>query len=152
MTEHIARLLVEFRLANIDVVPPGWIDRLLAQCDIPYVEIWDVSHQMYESQVCDNPCSIEPNSHFSCKAKVPPFSSQSAVQIHSASAAICVLFEDWLEAEKHSSGAYFLADCIDSAVEQYSESWQQRMLRGSRTRVMNTFVPQDTLFHVDIYA
>jgi nuclear pore complex protein Nup155 len=50
-------------------------------------------------------------------AKVPPFSSQSAVQI--LSAAICVLFQDWLEAEKHSPGAYFPADRIDSAVEQY---------------------------------
>jgi nuclear pore complex protein Nup155 len=50
-------------------------------------------------------------------AKVPPFSSQSAVQI--LSAAICVLFQDWLEAEKQSPGAYFPADRIDSAVEQY---------------------------------
>jgi nuclear pore complex protein Nup155 len=50
-------------------------------------------------------------------AKVPPFSSQSAVQL--LSAAICVLFQDWLEAEKHSPGAYFPVDRIDSAVEQY---------------------------------
>ncbi|KAF8507029.1 nucleoporin [Russula emetica] len=96
--KHIARLLVEFQLANTDVVPPGWVVRMLARCSIPYVEIWDVIHQMYESQV-------------------PPFSSQSAVQI--LSAAICVLFQDWLEAEKHSPGAYFPADRIDSAVEQY---------------------------------
>lgn len=56
MTEHIARLLVEFQLANTDVVPPGWVVQVLARCGIPYVEIWDVFHQMYESQVRDNPC------------------------------------------------------------------------------------------------
>lgn len=67
MTEHIARLLVEFQLANTDVVPSGWVVRMLARCGIPYVEIWDVFHQMYESQVCDNTCFIEPNSHFYCK-------------------------------------------------------------------------------------
>jgi hypothetical protein len=55
MTEYIARLLVEFQLTNTDVVPPGWVVRVLARCGIPYVEIWDVFHQMYESQVCDNP-------------------------------------------------------------------------------------------------
>ena len=67
MTEHIARLLVEFQLANTDVVPPGWAVRMLARCSIPYVEIWDVFHQMYESQVCDNLRFIVPNSHFSRK-------------------------------------------------------------------------------------
>ena len=53
MTEHIARLLVEFQLANTDAVPSGWVVRVLARCGIPHVEIWDVFHQMYESQVCD---------------------------------------------------------------------------------------------------
>ena len=116
MTEHIARLLVEFQLANTDVVPPGWVVRVLARCGIPYVEIWDVFHQMYESQVCDNPCFYS-SRILTSLAKVPPFSSQSAVQL--LSAAICVLFQDWLEAEKRSPGAYFPADRIDSAVEQY---------------------------------
>lgn len=53
MTEYITRLLVEFQLANTDAVPPGWVVRVLARCGIPYAEIWDVFHQMYESQVCD---------------------------------------------------------------------------------------------------
>lgn len=53
MTEHVARLLVEFQLANTDAVPPGWVVRVLARCGIPYVEVWDVFHQMYESQVRD---------------------------------------------------------------------------------------------------
>lgn|SRR6266850_2122618 len=54
--------------------------------------------------------------------KVPPFTSQSAVQI--LSAAICVLFQDWLEAEKHTPGEYFPADRIDSAVEVYLRELQ----------------------------
>ena len=53
MTEYITRLLVEFQLANTDAVPPGWVVRVLARCGIPYAEIWDVFHQMYESQVRD---------------------------------------------------------------------------------------------------
>jgi len=101
--KHIARLLVEFQLANTDAVPPGWVVRVLSRCGIPHVEIWDVFHQMYESQV-------------------PPFSSQSAVQI--LSAAICVLFQDWLEAEKHTPGEYFPADRIDSAAELYLRELQ----------------------------
>ncbi|KAI0304810.1 nucleoporin [Russula brevipes] len=116
--KYIARLLVEFQLTNSDVVPPGWVVRVLARCSIPYVEIWDVFHQMYESQV-------------------PPFSSQSAVQI--LSAAICVLFQDWLEAEKHSPGEYFPADRIDSAVGLYLRELEsgdaQRVTREGYERV-----------------
>jgi len=94
----LARLLVEFQLANADVAPSGWAVRVLARCGIAYMEIWDVFHQMYESQV-------------------PPFTLQSAIQ--TLSAAICVLFQDWLEVERQSPGEYFPADRIDSAVEQY---------------------------------
>jgi hypothetical protein len=64
-TEHIARLLVEFQLDNTDVVPPGWVVRVLARCSIPYVEIWDVFHQMYESQVCDVIIQVLSNSQYS---------------------------------------------------------------------------------------
>ena len=49
---YLARLLVEFQLANADVAPPGWAVRVLARCGIAYMEIWDVFHHMYESQVC----------------------------------------------------------------------------------------------------
>jgi hypothetical protein len=52
MIGELARLLVEFQLANADVAPPGWAVRVLARCGIAYMEIWDVFHQMYESQVC----------------------------------------------------------------------------------------------------
>lgn len=70
-------------------------------------------------------------------AKVPPFSSQSAVQI--LSAAICVLFQDWLEAEKHSPGEYFPADRIDSAAELYLKELEtgdaQKVTREGYERV-----------------
>lgn len=47
----VSGLLVRFRLANKGEVPPGWVSRLLSQCTVPYVEIWEVLHNMYESQV-----------------------------------------------------------------------------------------------------
>jgi nuclear pore complex protein Nup155 len=69
--------------------------------------------------------------------KVPPFSSQSAVQI--LSAAICVLFQDWLEAEKHTPGGYFPAGRIDSAMATYLGELQagdaQRATREGYERV-----------------
>jgi hypothetical protein len=55
MIEFLARLLVEFQLANADVAPPGWAVRVLARCGIAYMEIWDVFHKMYESQVRRSP-------------------------------------------------------------------------------------------------
>jgi nuclear pore complex protein Nup155 len=47
------------------------------------------------------------------------------------SAAICVLFQDWLEAEKRTPGEYFPADRIDSAVELYLRELE----RGDTQRV-----------------
>lgn len=49
---HVASLLVRFALANKDVVPYGWASRILVQCGVPYGEIWDLLHEMYESQAC----------------------------------------------------------------------------------------------------
>jgi nuclear pore complex protein Nup155 len=55
------------------------------------------------------------------------------------SAAICVLFQDWLEAEKRSPGAYFPVDRIDSAVELYLRELErgdtQRTTREGYERV-----------------
>jgi hypothetical protein len=48
---HIAALLVRFVLVNKGVLAFGWAPRVLVQCRVPYVEIWDVFHEMYESQV-----------------------------------------------------------------------------------------------------
>ena len=83
------------------------------------MEIWDAFHEMYESQVRHGSETIKPgfSNFFLLWAQVPPFSLQSAIQ--TLSAAICVLFQDWLEVERHSPGEYFPADRIDSAVEQY---------------------------------
>lgn len=38
-------------LANKNDVPSGWVSRLLVQSNVPFVEIWEVLHNMYESQV-----------------------------------------------------------------------------------------------------
>lgn len=48
---HIATILVRFALNHKGVLPYGWAPRVLVQCGVPYVEIWDVFHEMYESQV-----------------------------------------------------------------------------------------------------
>ncbi len=48
---HIATLLVRFTLAHKNELPHGWAPRILIQCGVPFVEIWDVFHEMYESQV-----------------------------------------------------------------------------------------------------
>ena len=53
-------LLVRFHLAHVDDIPPGWVPRILVQCGIPYAEIWDVLHQMYDSQVRRSLCSTAP--------------------------------------------------------------------------------------------
>ncbi len=43
--------MVRFLLANKTLLPAGWAARLLVQCGIQFGEIWDVFHEMYESQV-----------------------------------------------------------------------------------------------------
>ena len=50
---HIASLLVRFELANKGLTPYGWAPRILIQCGVPYPEVWDILHEMYESQVCN---------------------------------------------------------------------------------------------------
>ena len=47
----VSQLLVRFMLANKDGVTSGWVSRLLVQSNVPFVEIWEVLHNMYESQV-----------------------------------------------------------------------------------------------------
>lgn len=60
-SEHIATLLIRFALNHKGVLPYGWAPRILVQCGVPFLAIWDVLHEMYESQVCDSDtcfCSI----------------------------------------------------------------------------------------------
>ncbi|TFK57029.1 nucleoporin [Heliocybe sulcata] len=98
---YIASLLVRFGLANKGVLPYGWAPRVLAQCGVAFGEIWDIFHEMYESQV-------------------PPFNDQSNVQAISSD--IAVLLSDWMqEAQRPQSSAAreFPADRVDAAVSQY---------------------------------
>lgn len=44
-------LLISFSLRNRAQLPKGWAPRVLVQCGVPYAEIWDVLHDMYESHV-----------------------------------------------------------------------------------------------------
>lgn len=50
----IATLLVRFTLANKNTLTPGWAARILIQCGVRFAEIWDVFHEMYESQVINS--------------------------------------------------------------------------------------------------
>ncbi|KAF8647929.1 hypothetical protein AX16_006461 [Volvariella volvacea WC 439] len=100
---YIATLLVRFTLANKDHVPHGWAPRVLVQCGVPFPEVWDVFHEMYESQV-------------------PPFNDQANVQTLSSD--IAVLLSDWLERAKrpqHSPNERidFPAGRVDVAIDQY---------------------------------
>lgn len=47
----IALLLVRFNLRKQGMLPYGWAPRILIQCGVPYQEVWDIFHEMYESQV-----------------------------------------------------------------------------------------------------
>jgi len=99
---HIASLLVRFALAHKDSVPFGWAPRILVQCNVPYPEVWDVLHEMYESQI-------------------PPFNDQANVQ--RVSSDIAVLLTDWIEEAKRpqsfASRGEFPVNRIDQTVDQY---------------------------------
>ncbi|KAH9175438.1 nucleoporin [Lactarius sanguifluus] len=75
-----------------------------------------LAHLLVEFQLTNADCRT---TGLGCPSfgSVPPFCQQSSIQ--TLSAAICVLFQDWLEAERHSPSEYFPADRIHSAVEQY---------------------------------
>ena len=62
IVEHIASLLVRFALAHKGELPYGWAPRILTQCGVPYPEVWDILHEMYESQVrapIEYDCDVE---------------------------------------------------------------------------------------------
>ncbi|KAH7883515.1 nucleoporin [Phlebopus sp. FC_14] len=99
---HIAALLVKFSLKNRSQLPKGWAPRILVQCGVPYGEIWDVLHEMYESHV-------------------PPFNQQTSVQAISAD--IAILLSDWVEEARRPQSQAARAELpvgrIDAAVGQY---------------------------------
>ncbi|KAG6818004.1 hypothetical protein H0H87_009159 [Tephrocybe sp. NHM501043] len=97
----IATLLVRFTLANKNVVVYGWAPRILNQCGVPYTDVWDVFHEMYESQV-------------------PPFNDQANVQAISSD--IAILLSDWLKEVNRPQSpakAEFPVGRIDRAIDQY---------------------------------
>ncbi|KAG2150078.1 nucleoporin [Suillus cothurnatus] len=100
--KYIASLLVKFALKNRTQLPNGWTPRVLVQCGVPYADVWDVLHEMYESQI-------------------PPFNTQSGVQVVSGD--IAILLNDWLEEAKRPQSSVprgeFPVGRIDLAVGQY---------------------------------
>ncbi|KAI0695140.1 nucleoporin [Cytidiella melzeri] len=114
---HIASLLVRFGLTNKGLLPYGWAPRILVQCGVSYAEVWDVFHEMYESQI-------------------PPFNNQANVQ--AVSSDIAILFSDWLDdirrPQTAASRGEFPVYRIDQAVEQYLAE-----LETSRTETKATY-------------
>ncbi|KAI0757109.1 nucleoporin [Daedaleopsis nitida] len=100
--QHVASLLVRFALAHKGEVSHGWAPRILTQCGVPYPEVWDILHEMYESQV-------------------PPFNEQANVQAISSD--IAIILADWIEEAKRpqstAARSEFPVFRIDQAVEQY---------------------------------
>ncbi|EIN14134.1 nucleoporin [Punctularia strigosozonata HHB-11173 SS5] len=98
---HVASLLVRFVLRHKNAVPEGWAPRILVQCGVPYPEVWDIFHEMYESQI-------------------PPFNEQANVQIISSD--IAVLLSDWLENARQptsSTSTEIPVSRMDMAIDQY---------------------------------
>ncbi|KAJ7932473.1 nucleoporin [Mycena leptocephala] len=116
---HIATLLVRFSLANKGALPFGWAPRILVQCGVPFPEVWDVLHEMYESHV-------------------PPFNDQNNVQ--AVSSDIAVLLGDWIEDAKRPQSSTgrrvdeFPVGRIHLAVEQYLVE-----LEATRTETREAF-------------
>ncbi|KAJ3937728.1 MAG: nucleoporin [Lentinula lateritia] len=98
----VTDLLIRFSLERKEVLQSGWAPRVLARAGIPYVEIWDALHDMYESHI-------------------PPFNAQANVQAISSD--IATLFTDWVEEVKRPTSSIsrgeFPVSRIDLAVDQY---------------------------------
>ena len=127
---------MRFALANKAAVPHGWAPRILIQCGVPFTDVWDVFHEMYESQVQSLCILVISLANILKNAQVPPFNDQANVQALSSD--IAVLLLDWLEEAKrpqlYSGGqGEFPVSRIDLAVDQYLSE-----LEGSRaeTKVM----------------
>ncbi|KAJ4486039.1 nucleoporin, partial [Lentinula aciculospora] len=98
----VTDLFVRFSLERKGVLESGWVPRTLVRAGIPYVEIWDALHEMYESHI-------------------PPFNAQANVQAISSDMA--TLFTDWLEEVKRPNSSVgrseFPVTRIDFAIDQY---------------------------------
>ncbi|KAF9270147.1 nucleoporin [Marasmius fiardii PR-910] len=97
----VSDLLIRFSLERKENLPSGWAPRILRQCKVPFVEIWHILHDIYDSHL-------------------PPFNSQTNVQ--SLSSDIAILLSDWMEEAKRPSftaGRDIPVTRLDAAVEQY---------------------------------
>ncbi|KAG7450597.1 nucleoporin [Guyanagaster necrorhizus] len=95
-------LLVRFSLERKGVLPYGWAPRVLVQCGVPFIEIWEILNGMYESHI-------------------PPFNSQANVQAISSD--IAVVLVDWLEEARRPNSSVGRGEVpvgrIDAVVDQY---------------------------------
>ena len=128
-------MLVRFSLANKGALPYGWAPRILIQCGVPYHEVWDIFHEMYESQVrksLKREIHLVKHGHI----QIPPFNDQQNVQ--AVSCDIAVLLSDWLDEMKRpqsaASRAEFPVYRIDQAIDQYLSE-----LEPSRTEAKTAY-------------
>ncbi|KAG7099133.1 hypothetical protein E1B28_001005 [Marasmius oreades] len=97
----VSDLLIRFALERKESLPNGWGPRILKQCNVPFVEIWRIFHDVYDSHL-------------------PPFNSQANVQTLSSD--IATLLSDWMEEAKRPSSSAsrdIPVTQLDAAVEQY---------------------------------
>ncbi|KAJ8083919.1 hypothetical protein PM082_002686 [Marasmius tenuissimus] len=97
----VSDLLIRFALERKEHLPKGWAPRILRQCNVPFVEAWQIFHDIYDSHL-------------------PPFNSQANVQ--SLSSDIAILLTDWMEeARRPNSPASreIPVTQLDAAVDQY---------------------------------
>ncbi|EGO04780.1 hypothetical protein SERLA73DRAFT_164639 [Serpula lacrymans var. lacrymans S7.3] len=108
---HISKLIVQFFLVRRGDLPTGWAARVLVQCGVPYSEIWDVLHEMYESHI-------------------PPFNDQ--VNVQAINSNIAILLSDWLEEAKRSQTSIAQMEIpvgrIDLAIDQYLAELDSRQI------------------------
>lgn len=86
------------------------------------MEIWDVLHEMYESQVRELvPASFFVGAQSASQLQIPPFNDQPNVQAISSD--IAVLLADWLEEARRPQSSIgrgeFPVGRIDHAIDQY---------------------------------
>ena len=66
---------------------------------MPYSEVWDTFHEMYESQV--NYSEMAYYSFADIHPKIPPFNDQENIQLISTD--IAILLKDWVEDARRSA-------------------------------------------------
>ncbi|EJD55558.1 nucleoporin-domain-containing protein [Auricularia subglabra TFB-10046 SS5] len=100
--EEITMRLERFALERAPNVPQGWVPRQLLEANVPYGDVFDIIHKLYESQV-------------------PPFHVQDAVQWLSGDMAI--LISDWVDAATRPQSSIprreFPANLLDETIDLY---------------------------------